>query len=121
MRERVERFPQASTGPDDGPPSMFERPEAVDEIPPPPPAPPAPLSKRSKALMQIDEGVWIDPLHIVCVEPYAIGNKGYVRVSMDNGDSFLCRYHHCEPNKPDPQVAEDMMADLNSKMAETYR
>lgn len=75
--------------------------------------------RGSKVLVRIDEGAYVDPLRVVCVRVIAVGSKGYVRVTLENGDDFDVRQHDCELNRPDThqadQVIEQLMAGLNPR------
>lgn len=78
-----------------------------------------PQRRDGKVLVKVDEGAYVDPLRVVCVRVIAVGSKGYVRVTLENGDDFDVRQHDCELNRPDThqadQVIEQLMAGLNPR------
>lgn len=68
-------------------------------------------------MVQLDEGAWVDPLHVTCVRAEAIGTQGFVRVTLDNHDTFDVLHHACELNAPDASLADQLM----DKMMEAAR
>lgn len=62
-----------------------------------------------KMMVRIEEGVWVDPMRVTCIRAVAVGTKGYVRVTLDNGDDFDACEHDCDLNDPDPSKVEGLM------------
>lgn len=66
----------------------------------------------SKVLVQVDDGAWVDPLHVTCIRAVSVGTQGHVRITLDNGDDFDVLQHECELNRPDDSLVDQLMEKL---------
>lgn len=62
--------------------------------------------RSDKVLVRVDEGCYVDPHKVSCIRAIAVGNQGYVRVTLENGDDFDVLRHDCELNTPDTSLVD---------------
>lgn len=71
------------------------------------------MSERSKVMVEVDDGAYVDPMHVVSVRSVSFGTWGVVRIKTDDGDTFDIRRHPTESHdQPDPEPARDVIEKL---------
>lgn len=75
------------------------------------------MKMPKKILIEIDEGVYVDPHQIASLRSVSYGRRGVVRVSLLNGDHFDVREHDTE-NGRDPSQAVALLEHIVDQVAE---
>lgn len=65
-----------------------------------------------KALVEIDDGHWVDPEAIIALWALSFGSWGVVRVKFYDGSHLDVRRHETEMRESDPEVARDVIEKL---------
>lgn len=72
---------------------------------------------KSKRLIKIETGVWVDPDHVVAIYPFAIGTDGWAKIVLDTGETIQCQWHEAIlPGTADAEVVEELMRQVIDDM-----
>lgn len=75
------------------------------------------MIRDGKVLVQVEQGVWVDPMHVVAVLPIAIGTRGFAKIMLDTGESIQCCEHEVIiAGKADPEIVENSMKEIIDAM-----
>lgn len=77
------------------------------------------MIRDGKVLVRVEQGVWVDPAHVIAVLPIAIGTRGFAKIMLDTGESIQCCEHEVIiAGKADPEIVEDVMKEVIGRMTD---